>query len=95
MTNQLVLSNNRTRLRKDQNLCFVNSTLQVLYRIQDVRELFQAVDPPAFPDTWPISKELCKLFQSAGNYEVSAAELRRCVFIYEFSDMLSKIHQRF
>ena len=77
MTNQLVLSNNRTRLRKDQNLCFVNSTLQVLYRIQDVRELFQSVDPPAFPDSWPLSKEVCKLFKSAGNYEVSAAELRR------------------
>ena len=92
MTNQLLLSNNRTMLRKDQNLCFVNSTLQVLYRIQDVRELFQAVDPPAFPDTWPMSKGLCKLFQFAGNYEVSAAELRRCVFISKFSDLFSKIH---
>ena len=92
MTNPLLLSNNRTRLRKDQNLCFVNATLQVLYRIQDVRELFQAVDPPAFPDNWPISKEICKLFQSAGKYEVSAAELRRCLFISEFSDLLSKIH---
>jgi ubiquitin C-terminal hydrolase len=38
----LILSNNKTRLRKDQNLCFVNATLQVLYSIEDVREIFTA-----------------------------------------------------
>ena len=75
----LVLSNNKSRLRKDQNLCFVNSTLQVLYRIDDVRDIFQCVDPSEFPNSWPISKELCRIFHSAGTHEISAAELRRSV----------------
>jgi hypothetical protein len=76
----LVLSNNKSRLNKDQNLCFVNSTLQVLYRIDELRDIYQAVDPSAFPDDWPISKELCRLFQSAGTVEISGSELRRCNF---------------
>ena len=75
----LVLSNNKSRDSKERNLCFVNSALQVLYCIDDVREIFQSVDPSAFPESWPISKELCRLFQSAGTYEISAGELRNIV----------------
>ena len=75
----LVLSNNKLRDSKERNLCFVNSALQVLYCIDDVREIFQSVDPSAFPESWPISKELCRLFQSAGTYEISAGELRSIV----------------
>ena len=73
----LILSNNKTRLRKDQNLCFVNATLQVLYSIEDVREIFTAADPTAFPPSWPLSKELSRIFHSAGTEEISASELRR------------------
>ena len=73
----LILSNNKTRLRKDQNLCFVNATLQVLYSIEDVREIFTADDPTAFPPSWPLSKELSRIFHSAGTQEISASELRR------------------
>ena len=75
----LILSNNKTRLRKDNNLCFVNATLQVLYNIEEVRELFQAVHPSEFPDSWPISRELCRVFESSGTHEISASELRRIV----------------
>ena len=75
----LVLSNNTTRLRKDQNLCFVNATLQVLYSIEDVRDIFTADVPSAFPSSWPISQEICRLFQSAGTHEISASVLRRIV----------------
>ena len=73
----LILSNNKTRLRKDQNLCFVNATLQVLYSIADVLEIFTAADPTAFPPSWPVSKELSRIFHSAGTEEISASELRR------------------
>jgi hypothetical protein len=73
----LILSNNKTRLRKDQNLCFVNATLQVLYSIDDVRAIFTADDPSAFPPSWPLSKELSRIFHSAGTQEISASELRR------------------
>ena len=76
----LILSNNKTRLRKDQNLCFVNATLQVLYSIEDVREIFTADDPSAFPPSWPLSRELSRIFHSAGTKEISASELRRYFF---------------
>ena len=51
-----------SRLRKDKNICFVNATVQILYSIKDVRELFQSVDTSNFPPAWPICKELCRLF---------------------------------
>ena len=73
----LLLSNNLTALRKDKNLCFVNACLQVLFAIKEIREFFQAVDPEAFPTSWPVSKELCRIFASDGNYEISAANFRR------------------
>ena len=73
----LLLSNNLTRLRKDKNLCFVNSCLQVLFAIEEIRDFFQAVDAEDFPSSWPVSKELCRIFASDGNYEISAANFRR------------------
>jgi hypothetical protein len=73
----LLLSNNLTSLRKDKNLCFVNACLQVLFAIKEIREFFQAVDPEAFPTSWPVSKELCRIFASDGHYEISAANFRR------------------
>ena len=73
----LLLSNNVTLQPKDQNLCFVNSGLQVLYANPEVRELLLAVEPDAFPSTWPVCKELCRLFTSQGRYEVSASDFRR------------------
>jgi hypothetical protein len=73
----LLLSNNLTPLRKDKNLCFVNACLQVLFAIKEIKEFFQAVDPEPFPTSWPVSKELCRIFASDGNYEISAANFRR------------------
>ena len=99
----LILSNNKTRLRKDQNLCFVNATLQVLYSIEDVREIFTADDPSAFPPSWPLSKELSRIFHSAGTEEISASELRRyftsvlysriCMLITYFDKLPNKYTQ--
>ena len=77
MMSPLLLSNNVTLQPKDQNLCFVNSGLQVLYANHEVRELLLAVEPDAFPSTWPVCKELCRLFTSQGRYEVSASDFRR------------------
>ena len=77
VTVPLLLSNNLTRLRKDKNLCFVNSCLQVLFAIEEIRDFFQAVDAEDFPSSWPVSKELCRIFASDGNYEISAANFRR------------------
>ena len=78
MLHPLILSNNKSRLRKDQNLCFVNSTLQVLYSIDDFRLFFLSVEAP-FPASLPVCREIAKLFRSKGEYEVSASELRRTV----------------
>ena len=36
----LLLLNGHTELRKDQNLCFVNASLQILYSINFFREFF-------------------------------------------------------
>jgi hypothetical protein len=73
----LLLSNNVTLQPKDQNLCFVNAGLQVLYANHEVREFFLAVEADAFPSTWPVCKELCRLFTTQGKYEVSASAFRR------------------
>jgi hypothetical protein len=73
----LLLSNNKTLRPEDQNLCFVNAGLQALYANHDVREFLLAVEPDAFPYTWPVCKELCRLFTSQGKYEVSASDFRR------------------
>ena len=73
----LLLSNNKTLKPKDQNLCFVNAGLQVLFANHEVRELLLAVEPDAFPSTWPVCKELCRLFTSQGKFEVSASAFRR------------------
>ena len=79
MLHPLILSNNKSRLRKDQNLCFVNSTLQVLYSIDDFRLFFQSEQAHGFPTSFPVCREIAKLFRSKGEYEVSASELRRIV----------------
>ena len=73
----LLLSNNKTRECKDQNLCFVNAGLQVLFANKDIREFFLSVEPDVFPSTWLICKELSRLFKSEGKYEVSASDFRR------------------
>ena len=79
MLHPLVLSNNKSRLRKDQNLCFVNSVLQLLYSIDEFRLFFLSVEAPGFSASFPVCREIAKLFSSKGEYEVSASELRRIV----------------
>jgi hypothetical protein len=75
----LILSNNQTRLRKDQNLCFVNSALQILHYIDDFRNFFLSAEA-GFPASFPLCAEIAKLFSSRGQYEVSASELRRWTY---------------
>jgi hypothetical protein len=76
MLHPLILSNNQTKLRKDQNLCFVNSTLQILYSIDEFRFFFLSAEA-GFPARFPLCAEIARLFSSRGQYEVSTSELRR------------------
>ena len=76
----LLLSNNATGLLKDQNLWFVNSSLQLLYNIPCFRDFFiqqQYYDDMSTQRTFPLSDEIYLLFNSQGQLEVSASELRR------------------
>ena len=75
----LLLLNGHTELRKDQNLCFVNASLQILYSIDFFREFFSKKALTDFTSNQKICRELWKIINSAKqvNTMASASILRR------------------
>ena len=71
---------NNTGLESEANLCFVNSTLQLLNSIAEFKQYF--VDKEyrqGFPEKLPISDELSRILLTDGRFATSAAQLRLLV----------------
>ena len=69
---------NNSGNREEKNLCFVNTSLQLLYSIKEIRDLYKNKvyrENPA--QKFPVSDELSRIFRTAGECKTSAAELRR------------------
>ena len=68
----------RLCLRNYRNSCFINSSIQLLYSIRDVRNLFTTglIGSPA---EHPVTGELGRLFREAGQVVNSACRLRYLV----------------
>ena len=68
---------NNTGLRSEANLCYVNSSLQLLNIIPEIRDLFVAKQyKKNFSGRLPISDELSRIFCTDGKFLTSAAQLR-------------------
>ena len=69
---------NNSGLKEEKNLCFVNTSLQLLYSIPEIRDSFN--DKAYKTDLTarlPISDEISRIFKTKGRCKTSAAELRR------------------
>ena len=71
---------NNTGLNEEKNLCFVNSALQLLNSINELKNLFVSKRyRKNLHDTSPISDELSRLFSLEGKVTGSAGALRQMV----------------
>ena len=71
---------NNTGLNEEKNLCFVNSALQLLNSINELKNLFVSKRyRKNLHDTSPISDELSRLFSLEGKVTGSAGALRHMV----------------
>ena len=71
---------NNSEFREEKNLCFVNTSLQLLYSIKDVRDFFKdKVYKTDLAERLPVSDEISRIFKTEGKCSTSAAELRRLV----------------
>ena len=68
---------NNTGLRSERNLCYVNTELQLLYSIPDVKEFFSSNKyRENYPEKLPICDELAR---TQGKFPTTAAVLRQLV----------------
>ena len=74
---------NNTGEQNERNLCFVNSSLQLLYSIPDIKDFFGSKNYRE-NDTGklPVADEMSRIFRTKGEFPVSAAELRRLIGQY-------------
>ena len=71
---------NNTGLKSEKNLCYVNTELQLLYSTPDVRSFFTSKTyRENFQGRLHVCDELSRLFRTKGQFQTSAAELRRLV----------------
>ena len=71
---------NNTGLRSERNLCYVNTELQLLFSIPDVKDFFASKKyRENYPEKLPICDELSRIFKTQGQFQTTAAELRRLV----------------
>ena len=74
---------NNSEFREEKNLCFVNTSLQLLYSIKDVRDFFKdKVYQTDLAERLPVSDEISRIFKTEGKCRTSAAELRRLIGQY-------------
>ena len=69
---------NNSGFSQEKNLCFVNTSLQLLYSIPEVRDFFK--DKAYKTDLkarLPTADEISRIFRTEGRCKTSAAELRR------------------
>ena len=71
---------NNTGLRSERNLCYVNTELQLLFSIPDVKDFFASKKyRENYPEKLPICDELSRILKTQGQFQTTAAELRRLV----------------
>ena len=69
--------------RNERNLCFVNSSLQLLYSVPDINDFFKSRSyRENFTGKLPVSDEMSRIFRTEGETMASAAELRRLIGQY-------------
>ena len=69
---------NNTGLESEKNLCFVNAELQLLYSIPDVKDFFATKKHRGnCQDRLQLCDELSRIFRTDGQFQTTAAELRR------------------
>ena len=69
-----------TGLNSEKNLCFVNTELQLLYSLPDVREFFCLQKyKENFYGKLNVCDEISRIFRTEGRIETTAAELRRSI----------------
>ena len=74
---------NNSNLKEDKNLCFVNTTLQLLYSLQEIREFFKEKQYRSNNlERHPLCDEISRIFLTEGLIRTSAAELRKLVGQY-------------
>ena len=71
---------NNTGLISERNLCYINTELQLLYSIPEIKEFFVSKKyRDSFKHKLPICDEISRIFGTGGQFLTSAAELRRLV----------------
>jgi ubiquitin C-terminal hydrolase len=86
---------NNTGLKSEKNLCFVNTELQLLYSIPDVKDFFASKKyRENYPEKLPICDELSRIFRTEGRFQTTAAELRRLIGkLYRREDICNGVQQ--
>ena len=65
---------NNSGLREENNLCFVNTSLQLLYSIPEIRDFFKnKAYKTDLTARLPLSDEISRIFKTEGRYKTSAA----------------------
>ena len=71
---------NNTGLISERNLCYINTELQLLYSIPEIKEFFVSKKyRDSCKQKLPICDEISRIFGTGGQFLTSAAELRRLV----------------
>ena len=71
---------NNTGCKDEKNLCFVNTSLQLLYSIPEVRHFFKdRIYRTGYKGRLPVSDEIFRIFKAEGQSRTTASELRRLV----------------
>ena len=92
--NHLRLVNN-TGYEAEKNLCFVITSLQLLYSVPEFRDFFIIeVFRNNVNGSFPICNELSSIFRTEETFPASAAELRRLVGLFSGVDEISDGQQK-
>ena len=73
---------NNTHIKSEQNICFVNTALQLLHSVQRMQTFFKMREYRLASEktrNMKICDEIARIFSSDGNFSSSAAELRQLV----------------
>ena len=86
---------NNTGLKSEKNLCYVNAELQILYSIPDVKTFFASKQYRENSQSrLLVCDELSRIFRTEGNFQTSAAVLRRLVGeFYRREDICNGVQQ--
>ena len=86
---------NNTGLRSERNLCFVNTELQLLYSIPDVKDFFVSKKyRENYAEKLLVCDEVSRIFRTGEHFVTTASELRRLVgFLNNRRDICDGVQQ--